>query len=510
MTELKIICIAILMTSVFTPSESANILGIFYYPSYSHQIVYQSLVKDLSERGHQLTILTADKMNSNHPNITEIYMDSSYEENINFVECRDFGGLKLFYLLLSAQVKRTERQLSQKEVQDLIHNHTNYKFDVIILEYLFASPMLAFAELYDVPIIGFTAIGAGIPVHEMLGNTANPVIHPELIFPYQHGRLKFIERFNSFIYYFGTKFFLQPIFEQIGLYQVRKYFKNFSKTLEEYEDRVDMMFINTNPMLDYVRPITPNTIQLGSMHVNPAKPVTGELKELLDSSDGVIYMSLGSNVKSKDLSEETKTIFLNVFRKLPYDILWKFEDERLANKSDNVKISKWFPQSDLLAHPNVKLFITQGGLMSLEEAIDRETPMIGIPFLLDQYQNSLKVQEEGFGLRLDLEDINEESLRDAIEEVMKPIYRENIKKFKQLLRDESYGMTSREKAVFWTEYVIRHKGAKHLKYPGRKVPFYQKYFLDCLAVLGVLLYVLKKILTYIYRATRKLWKLKTE
>lgn len=251
--------IATFFVALLASSEGANILGIFYYPSYSHQIVYHELVKGLSDRGHHLTILTADRMNSNHPNITEIYMDNSYEENINFVECKEVGGLKLFYLLLKAQVKRTDRQLTHPEVQNLIHNHTNYKFDLIILEYLFASPMIFFADLYKCPIIGISAIGAGIPVHELLGNPVNPVIHSEIIFPYQHGRLTFTERLSSFIYYFGTKFFLQPMFEVIGMTQARKYFNNSSITLAGSEENVDLVFVNTNPVLDYVRPITPNT-----------------------------------------------------------------------------------------------------------------------------------------------------------------------------------------------------------------------------------------------------------
>lgn len=87
--------------------------------------------------------------------------------------------------------------------------------------------------------------------------------------------------------------------------------------------------------------------------------------------------------------------------------------------------------------------------MSMEEAIDRETPMIGIPFLLDQYQNCAKIQAEGFGTLLELDDISEDMLHDAIYEVMKPKYKENIRKFKNLIYDEP--MTSREKAVWWTE-----------------------------------------------------------
>jgi glucuronosyltransferase len=202
--------------SIVTKLQAAKILGIFHYPSYSHQIVYQSLVKDLSERGHHLTILTADRMNSNHPNITEIYLENSYDENINFVESRGFGGLKLYNKLIQSTILRLNRQLSQPEVQELIVNHTKYNFDLIILEYLFATPMLGFAEVYDCPVIAISAIGIGTPVHELFGNPVNPAIHSELIFPYQHGRLKFTERISSFVFYIATKFFLQPILETVG------------------------------------------------------------------------------------------------------------------------------------------------------------------------------------------------------------------------------------------------------------------------------------------------------
>lgn len=150
----------------------------------------------------------------------------------------------------------------------------------------------------------------------------------------------------------------------------------------------------------------------------------------------------GSNVKSKDLSSELKSTFLKVFASLPYDVLWKFEDDTLKNLTKNVHIAKWYPQADILAHPKIKLFITQGGLMSWEEAIDRLVPMISIPFLLDQHKNALKMEEEGIGKQLLLEDINEENLKSAIEEITKPVYKEKIANFKILLNDEP--MSSRE------------------------------------------------------------------
>lgn len=64
-------------------------------------------------------------------------------------------------------------------------------------------------------------------------------------------------------------------------------------------------------------------------------------------------------------------------------------------------------------------------------------------------------------------------------------------------------MTGLEKAVWWTEYVIRHKGAPHLRSPALDLPIYQYFLLDIigfvLLVLGIGLFVLYKVLTIGFR-----------
>ncbi|CRL06668.1 CLUMA_CG019487, isoform A [Clunio marinus] len=480
-------------------TESARILGVFPTPSLSHQIVFHALMKDLAARGHQLTILTTDLINIQNPNVTQINLHGGYEvfrRELNFVEHKEAKSdeYDLMESFTMISIKFMELQLSHPEVKNLIRNSKNEGFDLLILENLGYFPMLAFAELFDCPTIGITSLDTLMGNHEENGNEMNPVVIPELMFPYELGKLSFTERWKSLQFYLQSKFKLYPKIEKLQEELMKKHFPSVTKSISQMKERVDLIMTNTHPVMGFVRPILPNTIQLGFMHIEKPKPLAdGELKNFLDNSkNGVIYMSLGSNVQSKDLHPETLSLFFKVFNSLEFDVLWKFEADTLPNKPKNVMISKWWPQGDLLAHPKIKLFITQGGQQSMEEAIDRTVPMIVVPFLFDQDSNAKRMVERGIAIHLELHTLNEANLMKAIKQILKPEYKSNIQNLRTLIYDQP--MSSRERAVWWTEYVIRHKGAKHLAYPGRLVPFYQKYWLDFIGIGMVLLIVSFKVI----------------
>lgn len=122
-------------------------------------------------------------------------------------------------------------------------------------------------------------------------------------------------------------------------------------------------------------------------------------------------------MKSKYIPDDKRRAILEVFSELPYKVLWKFENDELEGRPENVKICKWLPQQDLLGHPNIKLFITQGGLQSLEEAIVRETPILVIPVMGDQFQNAMRIKKLGIGLKLNFQNLDKISLKSAILEI---------------------------------------------------------------------------------------------
>lgn len=66
------------------------------------------------------------------------------------------------------------------------------------------------------------------------------------------------------------------------------------------------------------------------------------------SPEGVIYFSLGSNVKSQNLPAKYRNSILKAFEQLPYKIIWKWENTTLSDKPPNVLMKEWLPQQDVL------------------------------------------------------------------------------------------------------------------------------------------------------------------
>ncbi|KPJ19199.1 Ecdysteroid UDP-glucosyltransferase [Papilio machaon] len=189
-------------------------------------------------------------------------------------------------------------------------------------------------------------------------------------------------------------------------------------TMNELKNEVEMLFLNINPIWEGNYPVPPAVVHMGGLHQKPPKALPKDLSQLLDdSSNGVIYFSFGTNVRPSLLDPAKIDMFHKVFAELPYNVIWKWDDESLKPRSDNVRIFKWLPQSDLLRHPNIKLFITQGGLQSTDEAITAGVPLVGIPMLGDQWYNVEKYVYHKIGVRLDFEELTEEKLKKALLDV---------------------------------------------------------------------------------------------
>lgn len=106
---------------------------------------------------------------------------------------------------------------------------------------------------------------------------------------------------------------------------------------------------------------------------------------MLDNAkDGVILVSWGSMVKADTMPTEKRDTLIKAFASFKKQkFLWKWESE-MENIPENVNIYKWVQQREILCHPNVKVFLTHGGLLGSSEAAYCGTPVVATPMFGDQ------------------------------------------------------------------------------------------------------------------------------
>jgi len=398
----------------------------------------------------------------------------------------------------------TRLVLANKEVTESLLPPGKDHYDLIIVEAIRSDAYYGFASHFNAPIIGISTFGTDWNIDELVGNVS-PLSYTPLVTAGLTDRMTFGERVTNFvettIAWLNYRWKWMP--EQEKLYA--KYFPVASKRvpLTDLNRNFSLVLLNQHFSLSFPRPYVPNMIQVGGLHIShkPA-PLPKDLDEFIQGSgeQGVIYFSLGSNVKSKDLPAERRELILKTFASLPQRVLWKFENDQLPGKPSNVYISKWFPQPDILAHPKVKLFITHGGLLSTIESIHHGKPVLGLPFFYDQFLNVKRATQAGFGLGLDHKTMTQQEFKTTIERLIKePQFAETARKMSDRYRDQP--MTPLDTAIWWTEYVLRHKGAYHMRVAGQDLGFFAYHSLDvigtllggALLVLSIILYVLWKI-----------------
>ncbi|XP_045506849.1 UDP-glucosyltransferase 2-like [Colias croceus] len=288
---------------------------------------------------------------------------------------------------------------------------------------------------------------------------------------------------------------------------MKRTFGNDVPNYEELEKNVQLLFLNEHPIWADNHPVPPNIVYIGGIHQSQKQEIPEELKTVLDSSkNGVIYISLGSNAKSSLLPPETVAAMTKVLSKLPYDVIWKWETDELPGKSSNIKIYKWLPQADLLKHPKVKLFITQGGLQSADETINAAVPVIGIPMFGDQWYNVEKYVKHGVGLQLELSDLTETTFENAVRRVIEDkSFKNNMIRLRSLMRE--HPVPPLELAVWWVEHVLRH-GGQHLRSPAAGLTWTQYYevplVLTVAAVCLTVLLVIVLLVLYVVRVVIKI------
>ncbi|XP_029376093.1 UDP-glucuronosyltransferase 1-5-like isoform X2 [Echeneis naucrates] len=487
--------VGICLISFTTPCYGGNIL--VFPVDGSHWINMKVLVEELHARGHNITVIrgsTSWYIAEKSPLYTSITVELG-EYNDTFFQLflqeqmrtlREKASVLTFLKLNNAFMSMINNvHILWCEVLEKIFDDDNLfkilidsRYDLVLTDPALAAGVVLAKYLKLPLVLNVRWIPSG---EGHFAVAPSPLSYIPVPGSGLTDKMDFMQRIKNLFFHsiivLHQKFVLGPHYDAL----CDKYIEGGCDVFSLLQE-ADIWLFRSDFVFDFPRPTMPNIVYIGGFQCKPAQPLPADLEQFVQSAGehGVIIMTLGSTVNA--LPAEVAEEIASVFAKMPQKVIWRHKGERPSTLGNNTLIVDWMPQKDLLGHPQTKVFVAHGGTNGVQEAIYHGVPVLGIPLFFDQYDNLLRLQERGAGKIILLADVNSQTFEQAVKEVLhQESYRQNIERLSRLHRDQP--IAPMDRAVFWVEYVMRHKGAPHLRTEAYKMPWYSYYCVDVMVFL---------------------------
>nr|AAY54840.1 IP11703p [Drosophila melanogaster] len=459
--------------------QAANILGIFSYHFSSHNLVVRPLANALVKRGHNVTLITPVGMPTDIEGVRHIRvpkLNQRVQEMIEGDQILDFFGSKWIasLMVVSMLYNMSSDILSDKGVQKMLQNR-NERFDLVMLEPSALEALYGVVEHYNATLMGFSGGNVNWSTEEVAGNFAPSINDPISSLGYSRSN-SLLSKIYNWVHITEEKLLKHLIFRPSQLRIFKKFFNFSEQKFYNMREKYSVILVNNHISMGRVRSNVPNIIEVGGLHLTePAEPCDSKLQKFMDDAEhGVIYFSMGQEIMVQFLPEDMQQNLMKSLDQFKQRVVWKTELYNMPNKSDNVYVIEQPPQRAVLAHPNTRLFITNGGLLSVMEAVYSGVPILGLPVFFDQFINLRNVNLRGMAEVLDANEMTLEILTSTIRKLLEnPRYALKAKKMSQSFRDRP--MSPLDTAVWWTEYALRNKDASHMRLNTEDVPLYYEW-----------------------------------
>ncbi|XP_034141223.1 UDP-glucuronosyltransferase 2C1 isoform X2 [Drosophila guanche] len=478
----------------------------------SHKIPFWELAKGLIARGHNITFLSGFPADFHIDGLQEVTPAGLVEYIQNYTNW-DLLGARIAGEMpikpwdgIRYAFESCDAMLGDAETKDL----ANRSFDLAILDGAFPECVLGLVHQYKIPFMYINTVGFYTGSLSVAGNPISYAITPNFYSRFTD-TMSLYERAINTGMQIGQNLMhmvrkicawlhnvtLFSIYPQYVIrrthFVLREHLGSHMPHPYEMSRNVSFILQNGHAVVSYPRALNPNVAEVACIHCKPARKLPKDLEDFIGASgaSGFIYVSMGSSVKAANMPESLRRMLVKTFARLPYHVLWKYEGSSadMQDLTSNVKLSRWLPQQDILGHTKLRAFVTHGGLLSMFETVYHGVPVVTMPVFCDHDVNSAKAEADGYAIKLDLETLSTNQLYKAIMRVIHDSRYRNAARYRQnLLLDQR--STALETAIYWTEYVLRHKGAYHLQAPARNMNWTQFYLLDVVAVYLLAFYVL--------------------
>ena len=492
----------VLLFVVVSVGQAANILVTAPFRG-KHLSSINNIASFLAEEGHNVTLLSAgdDPDILIHPNVSFILPKTGGTGNFDAVTaCIETVAAGL----------STEKAVTQVFIQCLEHWRVTYKacadyfmsgevkriikdtnFDIIIAEEFTMKPVIMVVKKLNIPVAAyfpdtfydFPRIQQNLP---MLLTS-----EPSLLHTLRNGQSpSFTERFLSLIKLAGFLSFINTI--ELPLRD--NYEKYWIKSDADIMEHISLFLVHDHAALSFPHLLPSNVVMTGGFDMKPAEPLlAGPLLDfILSSNKNVILFSFSYG--DPYLYESWFAGFIKTVCNLNYRVILSIKTKSsvpLPDFSNDIYVTDWVPQQDLLGSGTVQLFITHCSNSGRIESIYHNVPLLCVPIIADQLTNSVNVEQKGFGEILLKEEITENSVREKVDHTTAnaEFYRANMRDAMAMFHNDP--AKGKDKIRFYINLLIKHGNLDFLQNKViKQQTFVEIYNVDialCLGALAVLI-----------------------
>ncbi|CAN8201091.1 unnamed protein product [Coccothraustes coccothraustes] len=461
----------------------------------SHWLSMRELLEMLQQKGHEVVVVAPEVSLQIKPSKTFVMkkypvpftreeMDTVFKGSIMDLFK---GGPFLERVIRQYQQAKKTSALFLTTCTHLIHNKElmryleESKFDAVLTDPILPCGAIL-AEYLSLPSVYFLQqIPCGLEYQAT--QCPNPPSYVPRVFTDLTDHMTFLQRVKNMLYDLPNFFLCDVVFQPYAELASEFLKRQRDVTIQELFSQASVWLMRYDFVFEYPRPIMPNMVYIGGINCLEKKPLSKEFEAMVNASGehGIVVFSLGSMVseipmkKAMEIAEGLGTV--------PQTVFWRYTGKAPPNLPKNVKLVKWLPQNDLLAHPKTRAFITHGGSHGVYEGICNAVPMVLMPLFGDQMDNAKRVESRGAGLTLNILEMTSTDISNALKAVINDKkYKENIQRLSDLHLDRP--IHPLDLAVHWVEFVMRHKGAPHLRPAAHDLNWVQYHSLDVIAFLA--------------------------
>ncbi|XP_078537514.1 UDP-glucuronosyltransferase 1A5-like isoform X5 [Lissotriton helveticus] len=471
----------------------------------SHWLSMRPVVEELQRRGHEITLVVPEV------NIligtSDVYTVKTYpvpytreefEFLISSMSNAVFTELSFVEIIINVYERAyniTELMLSScrhlLNDRELIQYLREGDFHALFIDPMFPCGQIV-AEYLSIPSVFFLrAIPCGFD--DAATQCPSPTSYVPRLLTGFTDRMVFSERVKNMLFSFYTMGLCHYIYSPYG--HLASQFLQREISAQELFGGASLWLLRYDFAFEFSRPVMPSMVFIGGINCAGRKPLSQEFQKLVDDSGehGIVVFSLGSMVS--EIPMKKAMAIAEALGTVPQTVLWRYTGQAPPNLAANTKLIKWLPQNDLLAHPKARAFITHAGSHGIYEGICNAVPMVLLPLFGDQMDNAKRIESRGAGVTLNVLQMTAQDLSNALKTVINdPSYKENISRLSALHLDRP--IHPLDLAVHWVEFVMRHKGAPHLRPAAHDLNWIQYHSLDViaflLAVVSVTLFIVIK------------------